>query len=40
MTTYPTTVTMPDMMARLAELPRPGAIEIRDDTDLPERPDP
>ena len=37
MTIYPATMTVPDMVARLAELPAPGAIEPRDDAELPER---
>ena len=38
MTMYPAGRTIPAMLERLAALPRPRAIERRDDEPLPERP--
>ena len=37
-TMYPAGITIPAMLERLAALPRPRAIERRDDETLPERP--
>lgn len=37
-TMYPAGMTIPAMLERLAALPRPRAIERRDDEPLPERP--
>ena len=36
-TMYPAGMTIPAMLERLAALPRPRAIELRDDEPLPER---
>jgi antitoxin VapB len=38
LTIYPARPTVADMLARLAELPRPEGIEPRDEEPLPERP--
>lgn len=38
MTIYPAATTIPEMLARLRELPAPSYIEQRDDEELPERP--
>lgn len=38
LTIYPARGTIQDLVARLAELPKPSAVEVRDDEDLPERP--
>ena len=38
LTIYPARPTVADMLARLAELPRPEAVEVRDEEPLPERP--
>ncbi|MCA8932583.1 MAG: hypothetical protein KDA49_08960 [Rhodospirillaceae bacterium] len=37
MTIYSARMTVAEMAARLAEMPRPGAIEARDGDELPER---
>ena len=37
-TLYPTTRSVADMAARLAAMPAPGAIEQRDDEEIPDRP--
>ena len=37
LTLYPATTSIPEMIARLAALPRPPSIEERDDEELPER---
>jgi antitoxin VapB len=37
LTIYPKRLSVADMLARLAELPPPGAIEVRDVAPLPER---
>lgn len=37
MTIYPATTTIPEMIARLRELPAPPEIERRDEEDLTER---
>jgi antitoxin VapB len=37
-TLYPAATSIPEMIARLAVLPRPPSIEERDDEELPERP--
>jgi antitoxin VapB len=39
LTIYPTRPSVAEMLARLAELPRPEAVETRDVELLPERPD-
>lgn len=36
LTIYPTTTTIPDMIARLRALPVPPGVERRDDEELPE----
>ena len=36
-TIYPAATSMPEMIARLNELPRPPSLEERDDEELPER---
>jgi antitoxin VapB len=38
LTIYPTRPTVADMLARLAELPQPEAVEVRDEETPPERP--
>jgi len=38
LTIYPARPPIRDMIARLSALPRPAAVEVRDDEDLPERP--
>ncbi len=38
LTIYPARGTVQDLVARLADLPKPSAVEVRDDEDLPERP--
>jgi antitoxin VapB len=38
LTIYPARPSLKDMAARLAALPRPSTIEIRDTEDIPERP--
>jgi antitoxin VapB len=38
LTIYPTRPPVADLVARLAALPRPAAVEIRDEEDLLERP--
>ncbi|MCB9958075.1 MAG: AbrB/MazE/SpoVT family DNA-binding domain-containing protein [Rhodospirillaceae bacterium] len=38
MTIYPAKMTVPEMLERLAEMPRPNAIEARDEAEIPERP--
>ena len=38
MTIYPAATTIPEMLARLRELPAPSYIEQRDEEELPERP--
>ncbi|AYV46584.1 AbrB/MazE/SpoVT family DNA-binding domain-containing protein [Caulobacter flavus] len=38
LTIYPSRGTVQDLVARLADLPKPSAVEVRDDEDLPERP--
>lgn len=38
LTIYPARGTVQDLVARLAELPKPSAVEVRDDEDLLERP--
>jgi antitoxin VapB len=38
MTIYPAATTVPEMLARLRELPAPSYIEQRDDEELTERP--
>lgn len=37
MTIYPAATSIPEMVARLAELPSPDSIERRDDEELPDR---
>jgi len=37
-TIYPTRPPISEMFERLATLPKPGAIEVRDEEPLPERP--
>jgi antitoxin VapB len=37
LTIYPARGSVQDLVARLAALPKPGAVEVRDDEDLPER---
>ncbi|HRK69350.1 MAG TPA: hypothetical protein PKY73_17490 [Hyphomonas sp.] len=37
LTVYPASSTIPQMLAKLAKLPAPPAIEQRDDSELPER---
>ncbi|MCA8909798.1 MAG: hypothetical protein KDA64_18200 [Rhodospirillaceae bacterium] len=37
MTIYPARMTVAEMVARLAEMPRPGAIEARDQGEVSER---
>jgi antitoxin VapB len=37
MTIYPAAATIPEMIARLAALPAPPAVERRDEDELPER---
>jgi antitoxin VapB len=37
LTIYPSRPPIGDLVARLAALPRPDAVEIRDDEELPER---
>jgi len=39
LTIYPAARTVPDMIARLRRLPVPPSIEVRDTSELPERPD-
>ena len=38
LTVYPAATTLPEMIARLRELPAPPTIEVRDDEALPEPP--
>ena len=38
LTIYPARPPIETLMARLAELPKPGAVEVRDMEPLPERP--
>ncbi len=38
LTIYPSRPPIGDLVARLAALPRPATIEVRDDEELPERP--
>jgi antitoxin VapB len=37
MTIYPAAASIPEMVARLRELPVPPNIEVRDEEDIPER---
>ena len=37
MTIYPASLSVPDMIARLAEMPAPPYVELRDDEEIPER---
>lgn len=37
LTLYPAATSIPEMIARLQELPAPPAIEVRDTKELPER---
>lgn len=37
MTIYPAASTIPEMIARLRELPAPPTIEVRDEEEIPER---
>jgi antitoxin VapB len=37
LTVYPTSLSIPDMVARLRTLPAPPAVERRDETEIPER---
>ena len=39
LTIYPSRPPIGDLVARLAALPAPASIELRDDEDLPERPE-
>jgi antitoxin VapB len=38
LTVYPAAMTLPEMAARLAALPSPRSVEVRDVDDLPDRP--
>jgi virulence-associated protein VagC len=38
LTIYPARPPISDLVARLAALPRPDAVEVREDEELPERP--
>ncbi len=38
-TLYPAAMSIPEMIARLEALPKPPAIERRDEDEIPERPD-
>ena len=38
LTLYPTRASLGDLLSRLAALPRPASIEVRDEEPLPERP--
>lgn len=37
LTVYPTSLSIPDMVARLRDLPVPPTVERRDETEIPER---
>lgn len=39
LTVFPSRGSIQDLVQRLSELPRPNAVEVRDDEPLPERPD-
>ncbi len=38
LTAYPATTSVAEMLARLAALPAPPSVELRDEGELPERP--